>query len=170
MAAFEEGAPAEAAPVPGEKHLMLFTGRANPGLAAATAKELGIELGAVTLKTFTAGECYCRFDESVHAADVFIIQPTCATPHTGVTPNDAIDIGRDAIVVSLKLGGPIMLLALVVGIVISLFQALTQIQETTLTFVPKIVAILLAMMLLLPFMLSTLVSFTERLFDRVVSG
>jgi flagellar biosynthetic protein FliQ len=87
-----------------------------------------------------------------------------------VTPNDAIDIGRDAIVVSLKLGGPIMLLALVVGIVISLFQALTQIQETTLTFVPKIVAILLAMMLLLPFMLSTLVSFTERLFDRVITG
>lgn len=87
-----------------------------------------------------------------------------------MTPNDAIDIGRDAIVVSLKLGGPIMLLALVVGIVISLFQALTQIQETTLTFVPKIVAILLAMMLLLPFMLSTLVSFTERLFDRVISG
>jgi len=87
-----------------------------------------------------------------------------------VTPNEAIDIGRDAIVVSLKLGGPIMLLALVVGIVISLFQALTQIQETTLTFVPKIVAILLAMMLLLPFMLSTLASFTERLFDRVITG
>ena len=43
MAAFEEGAPAEAAPVPGEKHLMLFAGRANPGLAAATAKELGID-------------------------------------------------------------------------------------------------------------------------------
>ena len=87
-----------------------------------------------------------------------------------MTPSDAIDIGRDAIIVSLKLGGPIMLLALVVGIVISLFQALTQIQETTLTFVPKIVAILLAMMLLLPFMLSTLASFTERLFDRVISG
>jgi flagellar biosynthesis protein FliQ len=87
-----------------------------------------------------------------------------------VTPSDAIDIGRDAIIVSLKLGGPIMLLALVVGIVISLFQALTQIQETTLTFVPKIVAILLAMMLLMPFMLSTLASFTERLFDRVVTG
>jgi flagellar biosynthetic protein FliQ len=87
-----------------------------------------------------------------------------------VTPNDAIDIGRDAIVVSLQLGAPIMLLALVVGLIISLFQALTQIQETTLTFVPKIVAILLAMMLLLPFMLSTLTAFTERLFDRVISG
>jgi flagellar biosynthetic protein FliQ len=87
-----------------------------------------------------------------------------------VTPNDAIDIGRDAIVVSLMLGAPIMMLALVVGIVISLFQALTQIQETTLTFVPKIIAILLGMMLLLPFMLSTLSGFTERLFDRVISG
>ncbi len=87
-----------------------------------------------------------------------------------MTPNDAIDIGRDAIVVSLKLGGPIMLLALVVGVVISLFQALTQIQESTLTFVPKILAILLAMLLLMPFMLTTLTTFTERLFDRVVSG
>lgn len=87
-----------------------------------------------------------------------------------MTPNDAMDIGRDAIVVSLKLGGPIMLVALVVGLVISLFQALTQIQEMTLTYVPKIVAILLAVLLLLPFMLSTLTAFTERLFDRVVSG
>jgi ribose-phosphate pyrophosphokinase len=90
MAAFQEGAPAEAASVAGEKRLMLFTGRANPALAAATAKELGVELGAVTLKTFTAGEVYCRFDESVHDADVFIIQPTCANAHTGVTPNDAL--------------------------------------------------------------------------------
>jgi flagellar biosynthetic protein FliQ len=87
-----------------------------------------------------------------------------------VTANDAIDIGRDAIIVSLKLGGPIMVLALVVGLAISLFQALTQIQEQTLTYVPKIVAILVAMLLLLPFMLATLGSFTERLFDRVVSG
>jgi flagellar biosynthetic protein FliQ len=87
-----------------------------------------------------------------------------------MTANDAIDIGRDAIIVSLKLGGPIMVLALVVGLVISLFQALTQIQEMTLTYVPKIVAILIAMILLLPFMLATLGSFTERLFDRVVSG
>jgi flagellar biosynthesis protein FliQ len=87
-----------------------------------------------------------------------------------MTPSDAIDIGRDAIFVSLKLGGPIMLLALIVGVVISLFQALTQIQETTLTFVPKIVAILLAMLLLMPFMLTTLTTFTERLFDRVISG
>ena len=83
---------------------------------------------------------------------------------------EVIDIGRDAMIVTLKLGGPIMLIALVVGLAISLFQALTQIQEMTLTYVPKIVAILLAMMLLLPFMLATLQSFTERLFDRVITG
>jgi flagellar biosynthetic protein FliQ len=87
-----------------------------------------------------------------------------------MTPADAVDIARDAIVVALKLGGPIMLLALVIGLVISLFQALTQIQETTLTYVPKIVAILLAMVLMLPFMLQTLTSFTERLFDRIITG
>lgn len=87
-----------------------------------------------------------------------------------MTPNEAVDIARDAIIVSLKLGGPIMLLALVVGLAISLFQALTQIQEMTLTYVPKIVVILLAMMLMLPFMLTTLSNFTERLFDRVISG
>jgi flagellar biosynthetic protein FliQ len=87
-----------------------------------------------------------------------------------MTPADAVDIARDAIVVSLKLGGPVMLLALVIGLVISLFQALTQIQEQTLTYVPKIVAILLAVVLLLPFMLETLTSFTGRLFERIVTG
>ena len=81
-----------------------------------------------------------------------------------------MDIGRDAIVVALKLGGPIMLLSLLVGLAISLFQALTQIQEMTLTYVPKIVAIMLALLLLMPFMLTTLQNFTERLFDRVVAG
>jgi flagellar biosynthetic protein FliQ len=80
----------------------------------------------------------------------------------------AIDIARDAIIVSLKLGAPIMLLALAIGLVVSLFQALTQIQEMTLTFVPKIVVIMLSLMLLLPFMLATLSSFTERLVDRII--
>lgn len=87
-----------------------------------------------------------------------------------MTANDAIDIARDAIVVALKLGGPAMLVALIVGLVISLFQALTQIQEMTLTYVPKIVAILLALLLLMPFMLSTLEAFTQRLFERVITG
>ena len=87
-----------------------------------------------------------------------------------MTTNDAMTISRDAIIVSLKLGGPVMLISLVVGLVVSLFQALTQIQEMTLTYVPKIVAILLTLLVLLPFMLSTLQTFTEHLFDRVVAG
>jgi flagellar biosynthesis protein FliQ len=87
-----------------------------------------------------------------------------------MTPADAVDIARDSIIVALKLGGPIMLLGLVIGLVISLFQALTQIQEQTLIHVPKIVAILLAVVVTLPFMLQTLTSFTERLFARIITG
>jgi flagellar biosynthetic protein FliQ len=85
-----------------------------------------------------------------------------------MTPAETVDIVREAIIVSLELGAPIMLLALAVGLVISLFQALTQIQEQTLTFVPKVVVIMLAMMVLLPFMLTTLSGFTERLVDRII--
>ena len=83
---------------------------------------------------------------------------------------DAIDLARDAIVVSLKLGAPVMLVALAIGLIVSLFQALTQIQEATLTFVPKIFVIMLSLIVLLPFMLATLTSFTERLVDRIISG
>src|SRR3982074_2979106 len=72
------------------KRLMLFSGRANPELAARIAGKLGIELGHVTLKTFSAGEVYCRYEESIRGADVFIVQPTCSNPETGITANDAL--------------------------------------------------------------------------------
>jgi flagellar biosynthetic protein FliQ len=87
-----------------------------------------------------------------------------------MTSADALTIGRDAIIVALKLGAPAMLLALAVGLAISFFQALTQIQEMTLTFVPKMIVILLSLLLFLPFMLTTLSSFTESLMGRIVSG
>lgn len=87
-----------------------------------------------------------------------------------MNPNDAIDLAHQTVVVALKLGAPVMLLALVVGLVISFLQALTQIQEMTLTFVPKMIVILLSLLLFLPFMLSTLSSFTESLMGRIVSG
>ena len=77
-------------PIVTGKKLMLFAGRANPELAAKIAHKLAIELGHITLKTFSAGEVYCRFDESVRGADVFIVQPTCGNPETGVTANDAL--------------------------------------------------------------------------------
>ncbi len=73
-----------------DKNLMLFAGRANPELAARIAGKLGIDPGPVTLKTFTNGEVYCKYGESVRGADVFIVQPTCANPVTGLSPNDAL--------------------------------------------------------------------------------
>ncbi|MDQ6749970.1 MAG: ribose-phosphate pyrophosphokinase [Actinomycetota bacterium] len=72
------------------KRLMLFSGRANPELAARIATKLDVDLGPVTLKTFSSGEVYCRYEESIRGADVFIVQPTCANPDTDVTTNDAL--------------------------------------------------------------------------------
>jgi ribose-phosphate pyrophosphokinase len=69
---------------------MLFSGRANPELAAKIANKLGVDLGPVTLKTFSNGEVYCRYEESIRGADVFIIQPTCANPARGLSANDAL--------------------------------------------------------------------------------
>ena len=83
---------------------------------------------------------------------------------------DAVDLAHETILVVLKLGAPVMLLALAVGLVISFLQALTQIQEMTLTFVPKVLVILLSLMVLLPFMLTTLTAFTESLVGRIISG
>ena len=82
---------------------------------------------------------------------------------------EVLEIAREAIFTMLKIGGPILLIALLVGLVISLFQALTQMQEMTLSFVPKMLVIFLSVALLLPFMLATLTSFTEGLVDRIVS-
>jgi ribose-phosphate pyrophosphokinase len=77
-------------PIDYDKRLMLFSGRANPELASRIANKLGVDLGPVTLKTFTNGEVYCRYEESIRGADVFIIQPTCANPARGLSANDAL--------------------------------------------------------------------------------
>jgi ribose-phosphate pyrophosphokinase len=76
--------------LPYSKRLVLVSGRANPVLAGKIASKLGIELGGLTLKTFTNGEVYCRFEESVRGCDVFIVQPTCGNVHTGLSANDAL--------------------------------------------------------------------------------
>jgi ribose-phosphate pyrophosphokinase len=77
-------------PIDYDKRLMLFSGRANPELAAKIADKLGVDLGPVTLKTFSNGEVYCRYQESIRGADVFLIQPTCANPERGLSANDAL--------------------------------------------------------------------------------
>lgn len=84
-----------------------------------------------------------------------------------MTPTEFVEITRDAIFVLLLIGAPPMLVALFVGLAISLLQALTQIQEATLTFVPKIIAMLLTLIIALPFMTSALIDLTHRLADRI---
>ena len=79
------------------------------------------------------------------------------------------DVARQAIWVMLKVGAPMMLVALVVGLCVSLLQALTQIQEMTLVFVPKIVAIFIAMIIALPFMGQAMSGFMDRIADRIVA-
>ncbi len=83
---------------------------------------------------------------------------------------DVIDIAKDAITTLLMMVGPILGIALSVGLMIAFFQALTQIQEMTLTFVPKIVAIFFSLMLLLPYMGTTIGSLMTRLADRIAGG
>jgi flagellar biosynthetic protein FliQ len=80
----------------------------------------------------------------------------------------ALDFMRDAILTLLKVTTPIMLVGLVVGLVISLFQALTSIQEMTLTFVPKILIVFFSLVLLLPFMLDTMRGFMEGVADKII--
>ncbi len=80
-----------------------------------------------------------------------------------------LDIGRSGIWVALQLAGPIMLSGLLIGLLIALFQALTTIQEMTLTFVPKILVIFGALIFFLPFMMTTLKEFTQQLYSLIVS-
>ncbi len=80
-----------------------------------------------------------------------------------------MEIGRDALMTILLVAGPIMAAGLLVGLIIALFQALTTIQEMTLTFVPKILVIFLSIIFFLPFMMTTMTEFTIRLFDRMIA-
>ena len=82
---------------------------------------------------------------------------------------EVINIVREGIWVLILVSAPLMITALVVGLAVSLVQALTQIQEMTLTFVPKILAMLFVMMLTMPFMLQALQDYTEELFTRIAT-
>jgi flagellar biosynthesis protein FliQ len=81
-----------------------------------------------------------------------------------------LDIARDGIWVLILVSSPMMLVGLVVGVIIALFQALTQIQEMTLVFVPKILAIFITMLITLPFMGATMGGFMNRIADMIVAG
>jgi flagellar biosynthesis protein FliQ len=83
---------------------------------------------------------------------------------------EVMDVARDAIETLLIVASPLMLVGLFVGVAISLFQALTQIQETTLVFVPKILAIFLAMLIALPFMADALHANFLRIAAHITNG
>ena len=83
-------------------------------------------------------------------------------------PAEVIDICRNAIYVLIVVAAPLMVVALVVGLIIALLQALTQVQESTLTFVPKVLAMLLMLALTLPFMLRELTDLNNKLQDKIV--
>ena len=86
-----------------------------------------------------------------------------------MTDTDILDIAIDTMFVALKLSAPILVTALVLGFAISLFQAMTQIQEFTLSFVPKVVGVGVALIVSGNWMLHTLIDFTQDLFDRIPS-
>ena len=83
---------------------------------------------------------------------------------------EVLDVARDAIVTLLLVAAPLMLVGLIVGVAISLLQALTQIQETTLVFVPKILAIFVALLIALPFMADVLHSNFMRITAHIAGG
>jgi flagellar biosynthesis protein FliQ len=87
-----------------------------------------------------------------------------------MTGPEVLDVARDAIETLLIVAAPLMLVGLVVGVAISLLQALTQIQETTLVFIPKILAIFVALLIALPFMADVLHSNFLRITAHITSG
>ena len=81
---------------------------------------------------------------------------------------DVLEISRSTFIVILKAGGPIMAAGLIIGLIIAVFQTLTSIQEMTLTFVPKIIIIFAAVIVFMPFMMTSVIDFTNTLYDKIV--
>ena len=84
-----------------------------------------------------------------------------------MTPELVMNIGRQAIEMTLVLSGPLLLAALVIGLIISIFQAATQINEQTLSFVPKLVGMFIVLILAGPWMLQMMVDYIRRLFESI---
>ncbi len=81
-----------------------------------------------------------------------------------MTQELVISIGREALMLTLMVSGPMLGFGLVIGVIISIFQAVTQINEMTITFVPKIVAVAVALLLFLPWMMNSIIDFTNRMY------
>lgn len=84
-----------------------------------------------------------------------------------MTPQMVVQIGREALSVTLMVAAPMLAFGLIIGLVISIFQAVTQINEMTLTFVPKILAVAFALVVFLPWMINMLTDFTRHMYDLI---
>ena len=84
-----------------------------------------------------------------------------------MTPEYAIKLGQDTLMIVLIVAGPTLLVALVVGLVVSIFQAVTQIHEMTLTFIPKILSVGIVLSLLLPWTIQRMIEFTTKLMSSI---
>ncbi len=84
-----------------------------------------------------------------------------------MTPEMVITIGREAIITMLLVAAPMLLSGLLIGLIISLFQAVTQVHEMTLTFIPKIVIVALSLVIFLPWMIAQILDFTRRVFNII---
>lgn len=80
-----------------------------------------------------------------------------------------IDIARDGVMTMILVAGPILVIGLVVGVVITLMQTLTSLQEQTLSFVPKVLAIFLSLIFLLPYMIHQMTEFMQRMMDTIIA-
>lgn len=84
-----------------------------------------------------------------------------------MTPEFIVGFGKEVMWVTLLVAGPMLLAGLTVGLIVSIFQAVTQIQEMTLTFIPKIIAVMVALVVFFPWMMKVLLTFTEKLFINI---
>ncbi|MBD3217191.1 MAG: flagellar biosynthesis protein FliQ [candidate division Zixibacteria bacterium] len=84
-----------------------------------------------------------------------------------MTPEYVLALGREAVMLTLMVSGPMLLFGLIIGLTISILQAVTQIHEMTLTFIPKIVAVAVALVIFLPWMITIIVDFTRSLFISI---
>ena len=82
-------------------------------------------------------------------------------------PSQAVDIGREAVLIMLIISAPVLISGMVVGLLVGLIQALTQIQEQTVAFVPKIIAMVLALSFTLPWLITRMVEYTRELFLEI---
>jgi flagellar biosynthesis protein FliQ len=84
-----------------------------------------------------------------------------------MSPHDAVDLGREALNMALVVGAPVLLSGLAVGVVVGLLQAITQVQEQTVSFVPKLVAMVLVLSLTLPWLITQMVDYSRNLIVNI---